>query len=267
MSKSDDDLGSLQSYLKLIGVATLPAYTSPFDPGYDLVTLESHLDQSHHLMASLKISMACWQIAKEEITRRKIQSAQRFNIPVCAGGGPFEVAVFFNKLPEYIDMCADLGITRIESGEGFAEINLNPRKIIQRAAESGLEVQYEVGEKHSGSFSSEAIDDLIDLSKKWLDAGAKQIIVEAREDAQNVGLFDGKGLFNVRGAEKFVNCLGLENVMFEAPTKSSQFALLNHFGPCIRLCNVRLEELLRVEIYRRGLHSDAFGNKNLRPKG
>ena len=29
--------------------------------------------------------------------------------------------------------------------------------------------------------------------------------------------------------------------------------------------NVRLEELLRVEIYRRGLHSDAFANPNLRP--
>jgi hypothetical protein len=26
-----------------------------------------------------------------------------------------------------------------------------------------------------------------------------------------------------------------------------------------------LEELLRVEIYRRGLHSDAFGHANLRP--
>jgi hypothetical protein len=28
---------------------------------------------------------------------------------------------------------------------------------------------------------------------------------------------------------------------------------------------VRLEELLRVEIYRRGLHSDAFSRPNLAP--
>jgi phosphosulfolactate synthase len=53
--------------------------------------------------------------------------------------------------------------------------------------------------------------------------------------------------------------------MFEAPNKPSQFALLNHFGREVHLCNVRLEELLRVEIYRRGLHSDAFGHTNLRP--
>jgi phosphosulfolactate synthase len=54
-------------------------------------------------------------------------------------------------------------------------------------------------------------------------------------------------------------------IVFEALTKSSQFALLDHFGPEVQLCNVRLEELLRVEIYRRGLHSDAFHRPLLRP--
>jgi phosphosulfolactate synthase len=53
--------------------------------------------------------------------------------------------------------------------------------------------------------------------------------------------------------------------MFEAPNKPSQFAMLQHFGREVHLCNVRLEELLRVEIYRRGLHSDAFCMANLRP--
>jgi phosphosulfolactate synthase len=33
----------------------------------------------------------------------------------------------------------------------------------------------------------------------------------------------------------------------------------------VNLGNVRLEEILRVEIYRRGLHSDAFRNPKLRP--
>ena len=50
-------------YLKLIGVAQLPPLTSPFDPGYDPATLESHLEQSCHLMAILKVSMACWMVA------------------------------------------------------------------------------------------------------------------------------------------------------------------------------------------------------------
>src|SRR2546426_8837273 len=33
---------------------------SPFDPGYDPVTLESDLAQSGHLVSRLKLSMACW---------------------------------------------------------------------------------------------------------------------------------------------------------------------------------------------------------------
>jgi phosphosulfolactate synthase len=58
-------------YLDTIGVRHLKPATSPFDPGYDPVTVESHLEQSHHMMSLLKISMACWIIADEACTRRK----------------------------------------------------------------------------------------------------------------------------------------------------------------------------------------------------
>src|SRR6266571_4756074 len=129
---------STREYLRLIGVADLPPLTSPFDPGYDPVTLEGHLEQSAHLMATLKISMACWQI-------------------------------------------------------------------------------------------------------------------------------DSEGKLNAAYADRFAQEFGLDVAMFEAPNKPSQFAFLEHFGPHVHLCNVRLEELLRVEIFRRGLHSDAFAMPNLRP--
>src|SRR5947207_10125559 len=119
-----------QSYLKLIGVPELPPLTSPFDPGYDPVTLESHLEQSAHLMATLKISMACWQIANEAATRRKIAAARAHNVPTVTGGGPFEVAVAQGHLEAYLDLCAGLGIMRIECGEGFTELSLKPRTIV-----------------------------------------------------------------------------------------------------------------------------------------
>jgi phosphosulfolactate synthase len=81
-----------------------------------------------------------------------------------------------------------------------------------------------------------------------------------------VGLFDDAGTFDCGLADQFAKAFGLELVTFEAPNKPSQFSLLNHFGPQVRLCNIRLEELLRVEIYRRGLHSDAFCQRKLRPQ-
>jgi phosphosulfolactate synthase len=269
MNKAEETLvrpeSHTASYLKMIGVPTLAPLTSPFDPGYDPLTLASHLEQSSHLFSILKISMACWMVAKESATRMKVAAAKQHRVQTVTGGGPFEVAVAQGTLPEYLDLCASIGFDRIECGEGFTEMNLNPAQVIKMAWERGLEVQFELGKKHSGPFSKEGVAELIAQGMRWLGSGARQLVIEARESARDVGLFDTTGTFNPRFADSFAKAFGLDLVMFEAPTKQSQFALLNHFGREVHLCNVRLEEVLRVEIYRRGLHSDAFGISKLRP--
>ena len=259
--------GSIRTsdYLKKIGVPDIAAATSPFDPGYDPATVGSHLQQSFHLMSILKISMACWMVANENATRRKIALAHRYGVPTVTGGGPFEIAVAQGELPAYLDLCADVGVTRIECGQGFTDSDLKPKEIVAAARRRGLEVQMELGKKHDGGFNERTLMAWINNGQEWLDAGAVQLVVEARESAKGVGLFDEHGNLNTTYADKFVRAFGFETVMFEAPNKPSQFALLNHFGREVHLCNVRLEELLRVEIYRRGLHSDAFEHENLRP--
>src|SRR5213080_557516 len=162
---------STREYLRLIGVPELPPLTSPFDPGYDPITLEGHLEQSSHLMRSLKISMACWQIANETATRRKIAAARVYNVPTVTGGGPFEVAVAQGQLEIYLDLCADLGVTRIECGEGFTELALKPRTIVEMAHKRRLAVQYEMGKKHEGPFTEESLEEAIARGHAWLDAG------------------------------------------------------------------------------------------------
>jgi phosphosulfolactate synthase len=260
-----DEASACERYLDQIGVRPTPRATCPFDPGYDPVTVESHLEQSGHVIATLKISMACWMVAEEGATRRKIAAAARMGIPAVAGGGPFEVAVAQRALPAYLDLCADVGITRIECGEGFAALSLTPVDIVRQASERGLEVEFELGEKHAGRFTDDQTQELIATGHSWLEAGAVRLVVEARESAQDVGLFSAPGQFDASQADRLAAAFGLDTVMFEAPNKASQFALIDHFGPEVQLGNVRLEEVLRVEIYRRGLHSDAFSRANLRP--
>jgi len=253
-------------YLRLIGVPEISPATSPFDPGYDPATVESHLEQSSHLISTLKISMACWIVANESATRRKIKAAKKHGVRTVTGGGPFEVAVAQEQLDAYLDLCADIGVTRIECGEGFTDMTLPANDVVKMAHQRGLQVQFELGKKHTGAFSEDTVRELIAQGQRWLDAGALQLVVEARESARGVGLFDDQGCFNATFADRFANAFGLQTVIFEAPNKPSQFELLNHFGREVHLCNVRLEELLRVEIYRRGLHSDAFSKSNLRPR-
>jgi phosphosulfolactate synthase len=252
-------------YLKKIGVPDIAPATSPFDPGYDPATLESHLEQSSHLISILKISMACWMVAKESATRKKVAAAKKNRVRTVTGGGPFEIAVAQSQLPAYLDLCASLGFDRIECGEGFTDMPLAANDVVKMANKRGLEVQFELGKKHTGAFTEDTIRQLIDQGRRWLDAGAVELVVEARESARGVGVFDDQGKFNAAYADRFADAFGHDIVMFEAPNKPSQFALMDHFGPVVHICNVRIEELLRVEIYRRGLHSDAFLRDNLRP--
>jgi phosphosulfolactate synthase len=257
---------STKDFLDRLGVADVPRATCPFDPGYDPATLESHLEQSAHLISTLKISMACWLVADEAATRRKIAAARTHGVRTVTGGGPFEISAAQGQLPAYLDLCAGIGFDRIECAAGFAGVEVDPARTVRAAAARGLETQFELGHKHGGAFDLQTVDALVEEGRAWLDAGAKQLVVEARESATGVGLFDDAGRPDLGHAERFVEAFGLDRVVFEAPTKPSQFALLDHFGPAVRLGNVRLEELLRVEIYRRGLHSDAFGKANLRPE-
>src|SRR5215510_14194340 len=142
----------LDDYLERIGVKQMAPATSPFDPGYDPLTLEGHLQQSAHLMSILKISMACWIIANESATRRKIAAARRHGVPTVTGGGPFEIAVAQGELPAYLDLCADIGVTRIECAEGFTDMPLAAPDVVRQASARGLEVQFELGKKHDGPF-------------------------------------------------------------------------------------------------------------------
>jgi phosphosulfolactate synthase len=270
MSTQQDDehakpLTRTHDYLRLLGVPDLPPLLSPFDPGYDLGTLVGHLDQSAHLMSRLKISMACWIVGREEVSRAKVDAARAHSVPTVSGGGPFEIAVAQGRLPEFLDLCADMGFDRIEAGQGFTDIKLDIDGIVGMAHARGLEVQFELGAKHDGAFDGDVVRGLLDKGRAWLDAGAAELVIEARESAQDVGLFDSQGRFNGQLADAFADAFGLGALVFEAPTKPSQFTMLDHFGPAVRLCNIRLEEVLRVEIYRRGMHSDAFSKPRLAP--
>ncbi len=144
-------------------------------------------------------------------------------------------------------------------------MNLKAEDVLKMASSRGLDVQFELGKKHDGAFTDDGVTHLIEQGQRWLDAGALQLVVEARESAKEVGLFDESGNLNPAYADRFAKSFGFKTVIFEAPNKPNQFALPHHFSREVHLCNVRLEELLRVEIYRRGLHSDAFEKDNLRP--
>src|SRR5260370_27442039 len=137
--------------------------------------------------------MGCWNVGKETAARRKVAAAKRFGVPTVTGGGPFEVAVAQGELPAYLDLCADLGVTRIECGEGFTDLPMAPRAIVRMAHTRGLQVQYEMGKKHEGPFTDESLAQAIARGHEWLAAGAGALVGEARGSAQRVGALGADG--------------------------------------------------------------------------
>ncbi|MFN2594021.1 MAG: phosphosulfolactate synthase [Actinomycetota bacterium] len=257
--------GNIGDYLRDLGVPNLPPSVMPFDPGYDVATVAGHLEQSHQFMDGLKLSMATWMIATPESTSQKIKAVRSFGVVPVAGGGPFEIASSSGLLERYLDLCAEVGFGRIEAASGFTDARPDPASTVAEARSRDLDVQFELGRKHEGPLDRASLEAAIDVGRSWLEAGASSVVVEARESAQNVGVFSADGSLQKNLADRLSDDIGLEHLLFEAPDKRSQFALLEHFGPAVRLGNVRLEEVLRVEIYRRGLHSDSFSNPKLRP--
>jgi phosphosulfolactate synthase len=250
--------GRLQKddYLRIIGVRNLPPLTSPFDPGHDPLTVEGHLDQSSHLMYLLKIPTASWMVAKESATRRKIAVAKRYNVQTVTGDGPFEMGVAQPQLATYLDLCAAIGFKRVECSERLKELGLKPKHIVRMADDRGLDVQFQLGEKQAGALSKTAPNELIEQGRAWLDAGALQLVVQARKGAPGAGPPEEQQNLNFAFAESVAKAFGLRVAMFEASDPASQRALIDHFGPEVQLCKVKLKDVLRVEIYRRGIHAE-----------
>ncbi len=214
-------------------------------------------------MAGLKLSMTCWLIADFRATQAKIDAAKSQHIPLIAGGAAFEIAVQQGMLISYLELCGALGIDCIEAGEGFTDLGVTAAETVSLAHERGQDVQFELGRKHEGPFTRRRVMELIQQGREWLGAGAVRLVVEARESAAGVGLFDAEGELRRELTDLLVEGISLELLCFEAPSKASQFALLKHLGPDVLLSNVRLEELLRVEIFRRGMHADSYGDPRL----
>ncbi|MGW2046478.1 phosphosulfolactate synthase [Streptomyces sp. NPDC001858] len=258
MSEESKAASPQWDFLESLGVVRQSPRTYPFDPGYDVATVASHIRQSHSLMAGFKLSMATWLLIEDGSLREKVHTARDHDLAVTVGGGMFEIAADQGLLEEYFDLCRRLGVTGIEAGQGFTRSDLHPGRVMEAASARSLTVIYEIGGKHDGPFDETTTKELVALGGQWLNEGATHLVVEGRENAADVGLFDADGCLNGALADTLADEFGLHRLIFEAPTKPSQFALLDHFGSEVALGNVRLEELLRVETYRHGLHSDAY---------
>ena len=113
----------------------------------------------------------------------------------------------------------------------------------------------EVGSKDS-SVEYES-DEWTSWLREELDAGAWKVITEAREGASS-GIFTGKGEMRTDLVGEIAGSVGVDDVLFEAPTKSAQAWFIKQFGPAVNLGNIPPDEVIPLETLRRGLRGDTL---------
>ena len=183
-----------RDYLKLIGVPDMPPLTSPFDPGYDPATLESHLEQSSHLMVDPE---SLHGLLDGRQGRRHAPQGGRRNEASRAHS---------HRRRPVRNRCGARLPSRVPGPVRRHRLHADRmrrrfhRHAAGRARGDG-DGRTDAGSKYSSSSARSTAApsiptlrrQLIAQGRRWLDAGARELVVEARESAKGVGLFDDSG--------------------------------------------------------------------------
>ncbi len=83
------------------------------------------------------------------------------------------------------------------------------------------------------------------------------MITEAREGGSS-GIFRKDGDMRTGLIEEIAHELAIDEIVWEAPTKSSQAWFIKHFGPAVNLGNIPPDEVIPLETLRLGLRGDTL---------
>ena len=175
--------------------------------------------------------------------------------PVVIGGTFFEVVYAREKLDEYKRWLNELGIEHVEISDGTVDIPRERKLELIADFARDFTVLSEVGSKDSSV--EYTADEWMQWLREELEAGAWKVITEAREGG-TAGIFDSSGGMRTELIGEIASGVGIEHVVFEAPTKSAQAWFIKEFGPSVHLGNIPTDEVIPLETLRLGLRGDTL---------
>ena len=174
---------------------------------------------------------------------------------VVIGGTFFEIVYATGKLDEYKSWLGELGLTHVEISDGTVEFPREEKLALIADFARDFTVLSEVGSKDSSV--EYTADEWTTWLREDLDAGAWKVITEAREGG-TAGIFDSSGGMRTELIGEIAAAVGVDNVVFEAPSKAAQAWFIKQFGPEVNLGNIPPEEVIPLETLRLGLRGDTL---------
>ena len=227
--------------------------THVIDKGLNLRDIEGLFDTAGQFVDIVKFGWGTSYVTNN--LEKKIALYRSFDTPVVCGGTLFEAVYGRGRIDDFKSWLVEHRFSHVEISDGTLEIPRERKLELIADFARDFTVLSEVGSKDS---------DVVFAPYQWvewineeLDAGAWKVITEGREGG-TAGIYRSDGDMRTGLLDEIAHGVAIENVLFEAPTKSSQAWFVKHFGPNVNLGNIPPDEVIPLETLRLGLRGDTL---------
>jgi len=227
--------------------------THVIDKGMNLRDIEGLFDTAGQFVDIVKFGWGTSYVTNN--LEKKIALYRSFDTPVVCGGTLFEAVYGRDRLDEFKQWLLENRFSHVEISDGTLEIPRERKLELIADFARDFTVLSEVGSKDSDVVY--APYQWVEWIKEELAAGAWKVITEGRESGTS-GIFRADGDMRTGLIDEIAHEVAVDDVLFEAPTKSSQAWFVKHFGPNVNLGNIPPEEVIAVETLRLGLRGDTL---------
>ena len=233
--------------------------TMVIDKGVGLSTTKEVIEIAGDHIDHWKCSFGTSAFIPKPVLRAKLELLEARGILTFPGGTLFEACIIRQHCRLYMQRASELGFRAVEISDGTIDLPLfRRRRVIACALEGGLRAITEVGKKDPArrlapaALAEQALDDL--------ENGAEAVIIEGRESGKCVGIFDRDGEVDLAALETIADTMddAVHRLIWEAPLKKQQTALIRRFGTNVSLGNIEPERVLALEALRAGLRFETF---------
>lgn len=227
--------------------------THVIDKGLNLRDIEGLFDTAGQFVDIVKFGWGTSYVTNN--LEKKIALYRSFETPVVCGGTLFEAVYGRGRMDDFKAWLVEHRFSHVEISDGTLEIPREEKLQLIADFARDFTVLSEVGSKDS---------DVVFAPYQWVEwineelaAGAWKVITEGREGG-TAGIFRSDGDMRTGLLDEIAHGVPIENVLFEAPTKSSQAWFVKHFGPNVNLGNIPPDEVIPLETLRLGLRGDTL---------
>jgi phosphosulfolactate synthase len=227
--------------------------THVIDKGLNLREIEGLFDTAGRYVDIVKLGWGTSYVTNN--LEKKIALYRYFETPVVCGGTLFEAVFARGKLDEFKRWLIEQRFSHVEISDGTLEIPRERKLELIDDFARDFTVLSEVGSKDAEIVY--APYQWVEWIKEELEAGAWKVITEGREGG-TAGIYRPTGEMRTGLVDEIVHEIEVGELIFEAPTKSSQAWFVKQFGPNVNLGNIPPDEVIPLETLRLGLRGDTL---------